>query len=285
MAGATNTSPYPDPNRPPPPPDASVTRTFARLNPLGRALASALTTLEDEDEFDTIATSLGDDTAAAEARGADDTNKSSGSSHESGSKRGKKRPRNSVGEVAGTGCADAGEESLPLSRPKVDKKMKEHLLETFGDAVAATDWYGVDTNAYASDNSTALRENEEQTNDAITTSTSTCTPVISPAALLRGKVRHYNRIGGQWRILAKDVEIRPRVNLEGKEGQVRKRAWKKADRKSLWDRSLEEDGRQGDATAAAAATAEDSDLGGLDVDVEGSSIKFKGDVLILAYND
>lgn len=278
MARATNTSPYPDPNRPPPPPDASVTSTFARLNPLGRALASALTTLENEDEFDIV--------VAAEARGADDTSKSSCSSRESRSKRGKKRPRNSVGEVVGTDSADAGKNmepaipSLPLSRPKVDKKTKEHLLQAFGDAVTATDWFGIDTNAGASDNSTTLRGNEGQTNDAITTST----PVISPAALLRGKVRHYNRIGGQWRILAKDVEIRPRVNLEGKDGQVRKRAWKKADRQSLWDRSLEEDERQGNATAAA-ASAEDPDLGGLEMDVEGSSIKFKGDVLILAYND
>mmetsp|Transcript_6377 Transcript_6377/g.12025 ORF Transcript_6377/g.12025 Transcript_6377/m.12025 type:complete len:222 (+) Transcript_6377:161-826(+) len=35
-----------------------------------------------------------------------------------------------------------------------------------------------------------------------------------PAALLHGKVKYYNRFGGQWRIVVSDAEIRSRVNVD-----------------------------------------------------------------------
>lgn len=298
---ATGASPYPDPNRPPPPPDASMTRKLARLNPLGRALASALTALAEEDEFDLLTTTTRPalDVPAGEAtnKGKDDDS-SSESSNGSGRKRGRKRARSATGE---DDSVDGGEEdidpmsstSLPPSNAKVDAKMKEHLLQTFGDAVASTDWYGTDTNPSisSSSNSTVLQRNEQQRH--------TSPAIPPPAALLRGKVRHYNRVGGQWRILAKDVEIRPRVGLE-----VRgKSTWKRADRQSLWDRSLEEEEERGPAAAGAGAGAasatensadsvtaaesssKDSNLEGLGLDIDGNTIKVKGDVLILAYDD
>jgi hypothetical protein len=35
-----------------------------------------------------------------------------------------------------------------------------------------------------------------------------------PAALLHGKLKYYNRFGGQWRIVVSDAEIRSRVNVD-----------------------------------------------------------------------
>ena len=35
-----------------------------------------------------------------------------------------------------------------------------------------------------------------------------------PAALIKGRMKFYNRFGGQWRILVENAEIRPRIDVD-----------------------------------------------------------------------
>jgi hypothetical protein len=53
----------------------------------------------------------------------------------------------------------------------------------------------------------------------------------APAALLKGRLRHYNRHGDKWLIVVDDAEIRERVPLDKKR--------RKRERPSLWDISQE----------------------------------------------
>ena len=282
-------SPYPDPNRPPPPPDASVVGHYARMNPLGRALANALTSLAEDDEL-----GMGnDDSSYGPSRQhpgksderIDEDEEEQSDDNSTGEKRGRKRPRQKTDcDVSST--VDNEKKDATPAKVSVDDKLKEHLLQSFGDAVAKTDWYG--------------QNNVEEGKSPSTTNKSHPVPK-APSGLLRGKVKHYNRFGRQWRILAEDVEIRPRVRLE-KDGRLRRRGHqKRSERQSLWERSLEHDEEQiqvagtgeaageaaGDSDDPAAVTASAStngpDLEGLDV--EGNTVRIKGDVLILAYDD
>ena len=280
-------SPYPDPNRPPPPPDASVVSHYARMNPLGRALAKALTSLAEDDE-------LGIDIDSSYApshqqQGKTDERKDGEEQSDddsTGEKRGRKRSRRKVGDDDSS--TTDNDEQAAAAKVSVDDKMKEHLLQSFGDAVAETDWYG--------------QNNVEEGKSLSTTNKSHLAP-NAPSGLLRGKVKHYNRFGRQWRILAEDVEIRPRVRLE-KDGRVRRRGHqKRSERQSLWERSLEHDEEQiqavadtdeaageaaGDSADPASAVAASSSSNGPDLeglDVEGNTVRIKGDVLILAYDD
>lgn len=281
-------SPYPDPNRPPPPPDASVVSHYARMNPLGRALAKALTSLAEDDE-------LGIDIDSSYApshqqqQGKTDERKDGkeqSDDNSTGEKRGRKRSRRKVGDDDSS--ATGNDEQAAAAKVSVDDKMKEHLLQSFGDAVAKTDWYG---------------QNNVEEGKSLSTTNKSHPASNAPSGLLRGKVKHYNRFGRQWRILAEDVDIRPRVRLE-KDGRVRRRGHqKRSERQSLWERSLEHDEEQiqavagtdeaageaagGSADPASAVAASSSsngpDLEGLDV--EGNTVRIKGDVLILAYDD
>lgn len=61
---------------------------------------------------------------------------------------------------------------------------------------------------------------------ATRTSSSDASPKLAPAALLRGRVHHYNRFGSKWRLVVEDAEIHARKPLDP---QRRKR-----ERPSLW---------------------------------------------------
>ena len=285
MATADEWSPYPDPNRPPPPPDASVVSHKARFNPLGRALTKALTALAEED--------------AQRAEGEEPQNEES-DADSTGGKRGRKRPRRAINDINNAAVGSIGSDddepaasaSGSTTKLCVDAKMKEHLLQSFGDAVAKTDWYGQNN----------VKEGQLSNTDIAHPAAN------APAGLLRGKVKHYNRFGQQWRILVEDVQIRPRVRLEKRGSRPIRRSGsiKRSERQSLWDQSLEHgeeqirsanatvrgstsSGRDTAATAEAAATAtssSSSNKAGLEcLDVEGNTIRIKGDVLILAYDD
>jgi len=75
-----------------------------------------------------------------------------------------------------------------------DSTMATSVMNSFGRAVAESDWKGC------------------------------------PAALLRGRVDHYNKMDQKWRIVVEDAEIRPRMTPE--KGQARKKQ-----KVSLWDAS------------------------------------------------
>jgi len=281
-------SPYPDPNRPPPAPDASVSRQH---NPLGRALAKALTSLAEDDDLD-----IDDSSYALRQRdrgGGKRKNNEKEDSDDCSTKRVRKRPIDDNGGTdSSIGETDNDEPARSGKVPKlcVDDQMKEQLLQSFGDALAKTEWYGQDN---AEEGKPPTIQSAHSTPNA-------------PSGLLRGKVKHYNRFGRQWRILVEDVEIRPRVRLE-KDGRARRRGHqKRSERQSLWDRSVEYEEEQiqaagtheaaggsvGDSaaeaaepSAATASTPPSNDSGLHSLDIKGNTLRVRGDVLILAYDD
>ena len=89
------------------------------------------------------------------------------------------------------------EESSSAKRRKVqlDASTANRILQTFGEAVADTSM------------------EEDSKNPA-------------PAALLSGRLDHYNRVGHNWRIVLDDMKLQPRLPLDKNR--------RRSDRHSLW---------------------------------------------------
>lgn len=91
-------------------------------------------------------------------------------------------------------CLEAALQEVFGTEGTEDSVAVHHVLESFGNAVAVSDWK------------------------------------TAPRALLQGRLDHYNRIGGQWRILTEDVELKTRPS------KVQKRY-----KGSLWDQEATEE--------------------------------------------
>ena len=89
-----------------------------------------------------------------------------------------------------------------------------------------------------------------------------------------GKVKYYNRFGGQWRIVISDAEIRPRVNVDYSN------LLKKRDRVSLQETSRRQ--MQKEVRWKRRRLNEDSDSFVMNDD---GAIKIDGDLTILAFDD
>ena len=175
----------------------------AKLCPIGKCLADALESLVEQD-------------ATAKSR-------SSSSSSSMGLKPTRKRKRTASSEIismedhtSGDDGDTTSDEDHNVSKgagksaetntdtfPVFNTKMARQILSTFGDSV---------------------------TEHCTTSSPTMINSEIPPDALLRGKVQYYNRLGGKWRIVLTDVEIRPRINFDPTR--------KKSHGQSLWDRSI-----------------------------------------------
>jgi hypothetical protein len=94
------------------------------------------------------------------------------------------------------------EEDSPANKRQkkiqMDQDVSDRIMQTFGEAVADTPWQS---------------SSQEGSNSA-------------PAALLNGRLDHYNRVGQNWRIVVDDIKIKRRVPLD--------RNRRKRDRQSLW---------------------------------------------------
>eukprot|EP00957_Ditylum_brightwellii_P209343 15361277-Ditylum_brightwellii.AAC.1 len=100
-----------------------------------------------------------------------------------------------------------------------------------------------------------------------------------PAALLRGKIHHYNRMGGQWRIVVTDTKLRPRLVHLNENDSIEKKK-KKHDTKrrkkiSLWDQCEEVCNSTRKAVGGGGEMNDDDDF----------TIKLNGKLQILAYDD
>ena len=223
------------PNQPPPRPDPAASSRVARLGTIGRCLEAALDEMISEESGSAVEeTSIG--------------RRTDGSGGGGGEGGGNKRKRvdppgdetpddralfsatDSRGDEGRNCAVEAEEGTNPDSAlpPVVDDRLKERLLRAYGDAVAADDNRG---------------------------------RAEPPAAILRGRLLHYNRFGRQWRIAVADAEIRPRTNLSDSRAGTYKYKHEGRNRATttLWDASAR--------------------------CPEGDVIKLDGEVLILAYDD
>merc|ERR1712157_164742 len=67
---------------------------------------------------------------------------------------------------------------------------------------------------------------------------------IPPAVLMKGKIKHYNKMRDRWWIVADDVQIRARKNFQ------RGKTTNKTMRNSLWDIAASSSGKGGEKTEA-----------------------------------
>jgi|Transcript_22339 hypothetical protein len=231
-----------------PPADPDLVVKVARLGPLGRCLEEALNDLMSRDAHEAEM----DDMSESEEGLATRIRQSLHTAPD---------PDLETLEGFGNDEKDASCDPPTLAARKellreacgIDSGMVECLMNTLGESVAQTRW--------------SVNVAEEEDDSIVPTTTAnqstrehTNTVVAPPKALLRGRVDHFNRVGGKWRIVATNVEIRQRVNLDT---STNKRT-KKRDRSSLWDTSGN-------------AIVEDPS--------EYNSIQLKGTVQILAYDD
>lgn len=74
-------------------------------------------------------------------------------------------------------------------RNAIDETMAKSILQSYTQSVAGTSY-----------------DNRKKGSSA----KATTTVITAPAALLKGEIQHYNRIGGQWRIIVKNATLMPR---------------------------------------------------------------------------
>jgi hypothetical protein len=136
----------------------------------------------------------------------------------------------------------------------INEEFRDSILNKFGQAMS---------HAFCSEEITTIKPPPEESNDS-----------EPPAALLHGKVKYYNRFGGQWRIVISDAEIRPRVNVDYSN------LLKKRDRVSLQETSRRQ--MQKEVRWKRRRLNEDSDSFVMNDD---GAIKIDGDLTILAFDD
>lgn len=94
-----------------------------------------------------------------------------------------------------------GESSISESEVILTDAFRNQLLSKYGEAII---------DAY--DNQHDKNQLFQSTPTGATERTESEIPQ-PPAAILTGKIQHYNRYEGNWRIVISDAEIRPRVNI------------------------------------------------------------------------
>jgi hypothetical protein len=170
----------------------------------------------------------------------------------------------------GASCKYASRNNANLIR--IDESMSKSILESYSNAVATTKYdQGKKVHPGSSTPST----------------TTTAETTSAPAAMLQGEIDHYNRVGGQWRIVVKNAVLKPR-------------SMKKIDN-CMTGRSLRtrmvldwDDDDNGSSDGApckeSVAKAGDDDIGvnntkKVGPSEDGAAHHFKGTIQILAYDD
>lgn len=145
---------------------------------------------------------------------------------------------------------------------KLDESLAKTIIKSYADAVATTSYDHRTKN-------TGYHCTKNQSSDAKHTT--------APAALLKGEIEYYNRIGGQWRIIVKNAVLMPRrVKVDfGKNG--RRRVMLDFDQDIDTETAGDEDAEMACAVGESGSKKRKMD----DPDIH----RFDGSVEILAYND
>jgi len=171
----------------PPPADPSIAMRVAMMGPLGKCLETALDELLAEDQHDGGGHNHGrrdgsgsNHHATLEINGHDDSN-----GYVSTNNNGQLHQENE----------NDSESTTPTRRDHdvtFDAAMKKSILESYCKAVVETKF-----------------DDESNPSSAGATKTST-SHTDAPAAMLMGEIDHYNRVGGQWRIVVKNACLKRR---------------------------------------------------------------------------
>lgn len=168
----------------------------------------------------------------------------------------------------------------PSKKIVMDDTFKNYILQKLHEAHADITWQNQQTLQLPTVSNQKENHNKNQTKEP-------------PAALLHGKLKYYNRVNGQWRIVVSNAVLRPRVNID-----YRKKN-RKRNRTSLWDQSKEQSMdiyTSLDGQSKRMRNSNDDDniiLNGNDIDKlqmdfpinDDGGINLDGDLVILAYDD
>ena len=87
---------------------------------------------------------------------------------------------------------------------KLDKSISRSILESYRKAVVETKF---DHHERQLNNTISSATSSHNVNN---NSTMASVNVVAPAAMIKGEIDHYNRIGGQWRIVVKNAVLKRR---------------------------------------------------------------------------
>lgn len=261
---------YHPPSRPPPA-DQSVVERIAAIGPIGICLETALDELIAEDNLicndnDIDGRSNDIDEEITDVPDDRQNKKRKQPIEDSSDAAATKKPAAEQNEDAS--CKYASRNNANLIR--IDESMSKSILESYSNAVATTKY----------DQGKKVHPGSSTPATAETTS--------APAAMLQGEIDHYNRVGGQWRIVVKNAVLKPR-------------SMKKIDNcmtgRSLRTRMVldwvDDDNDNGSSDGApckeSVAKAGDDDIGVNNTkkgpSEDGAAHHFKGTIQILAYDD
>jgi len=209
----------------------------ARLGQIGRCLDEAIQQLVSEDTKHTT-------TASVSSSAKKDDDESYLTQEETTENQPRKRRRSGSNQETNVNA----ENENKIKKIPFDESIKKSILAKFGESVASS-W---------------SKTNNKEGKNPISHSPGAAVINNPPAALLQGKVRFFNRLGGNWRIIVTDAQIRPRVNFDSK----RK---KRGNYETLWERSV--------ATGGNKEENNDGDGGNV------PTVHVEGDMQILAFDD
>ena len=275
------------PSHRPPPADPSIAGRIATMGPVGKCLETALDELLAEAAGDPAMDDDGDDGDCADC-GQNNPFKSKRSSSQRSKNEKRKRGTGDIivkyskeREAGGTANnknsnqETAGASVSELEHPnRLDSSMKKSILEAYGKAVAETEF---DCGTQKSYSATAATSDKSVSSSADDHTTS----IDAPAAMLKGEIDHYNRVGGQWRIVVKNAILKPRMITKVENGMtgrsLRRRTVLDWDDESI-DHNGKDNGR-GKKSVVNLASASDDCRRASDVH------HFRGTIQILAYDD
>ncbi len=89
---------------------------------------------------------------------------------------------------------------------QIDELFKSRVIDSLAEAEADLSWRNEESLLKEDDNHDATKMDGKREE--------LLTIKEPPSALLEGTLDHYNRLNGQWRIVAKNAILRPRVNID-----------------------------------------------------------------------
>jgi hypothetical protein len=156
----------------------------------------------------------------------------------------------------------------PLVR--VDQSMVTSILQAFGKSVAHSQ-----QERYSQQQKQQQQQQQRQQRQGTAATTATAS-VESPAALLKGRLKHYNRRNTKWRIVLRDVDFQRRRPLDKNR--------RKRERPSLWQVGREQQQQQQDGNGNG-NTGESASTPTIPTQTTTNSSTSNCTLEILAYND
>ena len=265
---------YHPPSRPPPA-DQSVVERIAAIGPIGICLETALDELITEDNricndnnIDGRSNNIDEESidVSDDRRNKKRTQpiEDSSDAHAAATK----KPAAKQNE--GASCKYASRNNANLIR--IDESMSKSILESYSNAVATTKYdQGKKVHPGSSTPST--------------TTTAAAETESAPAAMLQGEIDHYNRVGGQWRIVVKNAVLKPR-SMKKIDNCMTGRSLRT---RMVLDWDGDDNGSDGAHCKESVANAGDDEIGVNNTkkgsSEDGAAHHFKGTIQILAYDD